>query len=163
MTTRLAALFSILVLFSAPMALAGSKPNSKLAVSFHIETDQNEDPKMVFSQIDNGKTRYFRRMPEATSNDIVAFSPFPAEGTDGYGMVFKLKENVAHRFAAVSNMNQGRWLVAQMNGRVVDAVIIDKGINDGLLVIWKGATLNDVQLFDAAMPRIGREGQKKKK
>jgi len=118
---------------------------------------------MVFSQIDNGKTRYFRRMPEATSNDIVAFSPFPAEGTDGYGMVFKLKENVAHRFAAVSNMNQGRWLVAQMNGRVVDAVIIDKGINDGLLVIWKGATLNDVQLFDAAMPRIGREGQKKKK
>jgi len=153
----------MLVMVFAPMGFAGSKPNSKISLSFHMETDQNEDPKMVFSQNDNGKIRYFRRMPEITTNDVVSFSPFPADGPEGYGMVFKLKENAAHRFAAVTNMNQGRWLLAQIDGRMVDGVIIDKTVNDGLVVIWNGITLNDVRLFDAAMPRIGREGQKKKK
>lgn len=163
MTLRLAALFSMLVLVFAPVAFAGSKPDSKISLSFHMETDQNENPKMVFTQMDNGKARYFRRMPEITTKDVLSFSPFPAEGADGYGMVFRLKENAAHRFAAVSNVNQGRWLVAQINGRLVDGVLIDKPVNDGMLVIWKGATLNDVKLFDAAMPRIGREGKKNKK
>lgn len=154
----------MLVLVLAPVALAGSKANSKFALSFHLETDQNENPKMVFTQNDNGKTRYFRRMPEITGNDVVSFSPFPAEGSEeGYGMVFKLKDNAARRLAAVTNTNQGRWLVAQIDGRFVDGVIIDKTIEDGLIVIWKGITLNDVKVFDAAMPRIGREGKKNKK
>jgi hypothetical protein len=30
-------------------------------------------------------------------------------------------------------------------------------------VIWKGATLADVSIFDEALPRIGQKGKKKKK
>ena len=38
----------------------------------------------------------------------------------------------------VTNANQGRWMIAQVNGRVVDGVLIDKQIGDGFIVIWKG-------------------------
>ncbi len=159
MKRRLAALLSISILVFAPALMAGSKADHKYSLSFHLETDSNDNPKMIFTQEDNGKTRYFRRMPEVTSKDVVSFSPFPSEANDGYGVVFRLKDNAARRLVAVTSINQGRWLIAQINGRMVDAVVIDKPISDGLLVVWKGVTLDDVKIFDAALPRIGKEGK----
>lgn len=146
-----------------PTVVAGGRAASNASLTFHMETDANDNPKMVFAQMANGKMRYFRRMPEITTKDVLSFSPFPAESGDGYGIVFKLNEAATKRFAAVSNANQGRWMIAQMNGRVVDGVFIDQTINDGIVVVWKDATLADIKVFDAALPRIGQEGKKKKK
>jgi hypothetical protein len=143
---------------------AGGKADSKASVSFHIETEATDNPKMIFPQQTNGQIRYFRRLPEITSKDVAAFRPCPSDsGGDDYGIVFQLKETGARRLAAISNINQGRWLLAQINGRVVDAVQIDNPIEDGFLVVWKGVTTAELNLFDAAYPRIGQEGKKKKK
>ncbi|MEI6175718.1 MAG: hypothetical protein WCS43_02400 [Verrucomicrobiota bacterium] len=128
-----------------------------------METDENENPKMTFKQLANGQTRFFRRMPEFSTKDIVSFSPFPSEVGEGYGVIFKLKDNAARRLSAITNVNQGRWMIAQVNGRIVDGVFIDKQVDDGALVIWKGVTLQDVTLFDTSLPRIGEEGKKKPK
>ena len=164
MQTRRAALLTMLAFALAPAVHASGKKEMKASVSFHMETDENDNPKMIFSQMAYGKTRYFRRMPEVTTKDVVSFTPFPSEaGGDDYGMVLVLKENAAKRLAAITNVNQGRWMIAQVNGRVVDGVLIDKQINDGRLVIWKAVTLADVTVFDAEIPRTGHEGEKKKK
>ena len=163
MTSRIAILLTTLILAFAPATFAGSKRDSKISATFHMETDQNEDQKMIFSQMANGKVRFFRRSPEISTKDVVAFSPFPAEGADGYGMVFQLSGMGKHRLTATTSANVGRVLLAQINGRVVDGVIIDKVIDDGFLVVWKGITLNDVKAFDDAMPRIGRSGKQNKK
>ena len=164
MQPRLTALLIMLVTVFAPAAFAGSKPDTKVSITFHIETDVNDNPKMIFSQQTNGQMRYFRRMPEINTKDVVSFNPFPSDaGGDDYGVVFKLKDNAAKRLAAITNNSQGRWLLAQINGRVVDGVLIDKQIDDGFLIVWKGATLADIHLFDAAMPRVGQDGKKKKK
>jgi hypothetical protein len=143
---------------------AGGKADSKASVSFHIETEATDNPKMIFSQETNGQTRYFRRLPEINSKDVAAFRPCPSDsGGDDYGIVFQLKETAARRMAAITNANQGRWLLAQINGRVVDAVQIDKPIEDGFLVVWKGVTTADLNLFDEAYPRIGQKEKEKKK
>lgn len=164
MQPRLTVLLMMLVCAIAPAVLAGGKADTKVSLSFHIETEATDNPKMIFAQQANGQTRYFRRMPEITTKDVVSFNPFPSDaGGDDYGIVFQLKENVAKRFAAITNVNQGRWLIAQINGSVVDGVLIDKQIDDGFVVVWKGATLADIRLFDAALPRIGQEGKKKKR
>lgn len=164
MQPRLAALLMLVLSALMPATVfAGGKPSTAASLTFHMETDSNDNPKMVFAQMTNGKVRYFRRMPEVTTKDVKSFSPFPAEGGNGYGIMFKLDEAAAKRFAAVTNANQGRWMIAQMNGRVVDAVFIDQTINDGIVVVWKDATLADIKIFDAALPRIGQEGKKKKK
>lgn len=164
MQTRLPALLMVLFSALAPAVLAGGKAETKALLSFHMETEATDNPKMIFAQLANGQTRYFRRMPEITTKDVDAFSPFPSDGGgDDYGIVFRLKDNAAKRLAAVTNINQGRWLIAQMNGRVVDGVLIDKQIDDGFVVVWKGATLADINVFDDSFPRIGQEGKKKKK
>ena len=153
----------LLLALSSAISASGKK-NDKASVTFHMETENTDNPKMIFPQLANGQTRYFRRMSEANMNDIVSFNPFPSEmGDDDYGIVFQLKNHVATRIAAITNANQGRWMIAKLNGRVVDGVLIDQQIDDGLLVIWKGVTLADIDALDKALPRTGQDGKKKKK
>lgn len=158
-----ATLTMMLCIALAPTLLASGKKEGKATVSFHMETEATDNPKMIFPQLANGQTRYFRRMPEITTADMVAFSPFPSGFGDDYGIVFKLKGHSTNRLAAITNANAGRWLISQVNGRVVDGVKIDKQVNDGFIVIWKGVTLPDITLFDETLPRLGEEGNKKKK
>lgn len=162
MKSRIAALTLMAVLAFAPSVLAAGKKENKVSVSFHMETEATDNPKMIFAQMTNGQTRYFRRLPEIGTKDIVSFSPFPSDVGEEYGVVFKLKSNAVNRLAAVTAANQGRWMISQVNGRAVDGVLIDKQVNDGFIVIWKGVTLADITLFDKEMPRIGAEGKKKK-
>ncbi len=162
MKSLVSALSMMLIVALSPTLLASGKKEMKTTLSFHLETEATDNPKMIFPQLANGETRYFRRMPEVTTKDVVSFSPFPSEIGDGYGIVFKLKPSAVNRLAAVTNANQGKWLIAQVNGRVVDGVLIDKQISDGFIVIWKGVTLDDVTLFDKDLPRINAEDKKKK-
>ena len=107
----------------------------------------------------SSQLRRFSGSAQALS--IAAFVPFPSEtGGDDYGIMFILKENAAKRLMAVSNANQSRWMLAQINGRFVDGVKIDKQIDDGKLVIWKGATLADIKLFEETFKRLGQPEKK---
>ena len=162
MQSRFAALIMIVVLALAPGVFAGGKKEDKASVTFHLETEATDNPKMIFPQLANGDTRYFRRLPEINLKDMVSFSPFPSSVGDDYGLVFRLKGNAAARLSAITAANQGRWMIAQINGRVVDGVAIDKQINDGIIVIWKGVTLADLTLLDKDLPRTGAAGKKKK-
>lgn len=151
-----------LIAFSIP-SLGGGKKEEKLSVSFHLETEATDNPKMIFPQLTNGKKRFYSRNPEIATKDFVSFGTFPATEGDGYGVMFKLKGSATNRFSAITTANQGRWIVAQINGRVVDGIVIDKTVNDGFIVIWKGVNAADIAMLDEKLPRIGAEGQKKKK
>lgn len=153
------------LVFTAFPALchAGGKAGDAAAVSFHIETEGNENPKMVAPFDVGGQQRFFRRMPEVSMKDFSAFSPFPSDDGQTYGVVFQLKAAANRRLSAITQVNQGKMLIAQVNGRVVDAVIIDKPVNDGLIVIWKGITDAEIKQYDKVAPRIGAEDKKKKR
>lgn len=155
--------FGILVTFLAPAKLsAAGKADNKASLSFHIETEASDNPKMIFPHtLNNGQTRYFRRLPEISTKDVISYSPFPSDAGEGYGAVFRLRESAGKRLSALTNINQGKWLVAQVNGRIVDAVIIDQPINDGVLVVWKGITLADLTIFDKSTKRGGEDDKKK--
>lgn len=144
-------------------AHAGGKADDNAVISFHIETEATDNPKMIFPVTTAaGETRYFRRMPEVSTRDIVAMGPFPAEDGSGYGVVFQLKGNAARRYQGITNANQGRLLAARVNGNVISAVMIDKEIDDGLIVIWSGITLDQITEFDKVVPRIGEDKKGKK-
>lgn len=162
MTFRTAALLTILAVMWPAMAFAMGNKNDKASVSFHIETESTDNPKMIFAQEIGGVTRYFRRIPEVSIKDMAVFTPFPNEGGD-YGLVFRLKPRAVNRLAAVTAANQGRRLLAMVNGRSVDAVMIDAQINDGVLVVWRGINLADIDSLDATLSRAGDDGGKNKK
>jgi len=150
-----------LLAFARPV-LGGGNKEDKLSVSFHMETEATDNPKMIFPQLANGKKRFFTRSPEIATKDLVSFNTFPAQDGQDYGVIFKLKGSATNRFSALTTANQGRWMISQINGRVVDGVLIDKTVNDGFIVIWKGVALADIAMLDEQMPRIGLEGKKKK-
>lgn len=154
---------SVISLFALSGTVAGGgKKEQKLSVSFHMETEATDNPKMIFTQLTNGKQRSFSRSPDIATKDLVSFNTFPAQDGEDYGVIFKLKGSATNRFSAITTANQGRWMVSQINGRVVDGILIDKTVNDGFIVIWKGISLADIAMLDEQMPRIGAEGKKKK-
>ncbi|MGD7653203.1 MAG: hypothetical protein ACQCXQ_08310 [Verrucomicrobiales bacterium] len=163
MRASFVALVSLIFLCLSPTLLAGGKKEGPAKVSFHIETSGQDNPKMIFPQRMAGKDRFFRRMPEVSTQDIAAFNPFPADGGQGYAVAFKLKSHAAKRLSAITNVNHGKWLLAQVNGRVVDGVLIDSTIDDGVLVVWRNVTLQDIAALDETFPRPGQDGKKKKK
>lgn len=158
---RLLTLAACALLAAPPLLAGGDKPVG--GVSFHLETEAGGNPKMVFEQLVAGQQRFFHRTPEISTRDVVAFSPFPAEDPGSYGVVLQLGRRGANRLSAVTAANQGRWLCALINGNVVDAVLIDQQVNDGMLVIWKGITLPEIKQFDKVCPRLGQEGKEGKK
>jgi hypothetical protein len=162
MLSRIAMLLVMTALSLAPTASAAAKKEDKLSITFHIETDATDNPKMIFPQLTNGQTRYFRRLPEVSLKDIATFSPFPSDVEEQYGVVFKLKDGTINRLYGVTGANQGRWIIAQINGTVIDGVMIDQAINDGVVVIWKGVTLADIAQLDDALKRAGESAKKKK-
>jgi len=132
-------------------------------VTFHLEIDASgATQKIAFSQMDDGKVRYFLRSPEITMKDMLAFSPMPSGAGEDYGLVFQLKGPARQRLYALSVANTGKYLLAQVNGRVVDGVWIDQPVTDGVLVIWKGIATGDIKLFDKALPRIGAKDKAQK-
>lgn len=150
---------ALVILLCTSLAWASGK-KEVARVSFHIETEGTDNPKMIFPHEIFGNQRYFRRLPEVSSNDFMAYSPFPSEDQASYGAVFQLKDNSRRRLAAVTSVNIGKWLVCQAFGRIVDGVMIDEVVDDGVIVIWRGLSLEEVQELDKALPRIG---EKKKK
>lgn len=140
---------------------AGEKA-PKSTVSFHLESDGGEGPKMVFPQLVAGTERHFRFTPEITTTQVVAFRPFPSDRGD-YGMVLQLNQVGKNRLASTTAANVGKWMIAQANGRVVDGVVIDQAVTDGLIVIWKGISLPEVRVLETMIPRIGEDRKAWKK
>ena len=156
MNHGLSRLLPILLLLAFP-AYAGDKKGQNIAVSFHMETDANNNPKNIYTQTVAGKVRYFQKAPDITSKDIVAFSPFLADNGVDYGAVFRLRGSAASRLENITAANQGRMLAAVVNGRFVDNVMIDQPVKDGFIVIWNGIQDAELKEYDKLVPRIGKE------
>lgn len=146
-----------LLLFCAGYAYAGGNKGEPARISFHVETEETDHPKMVFPHEVMGNRRFFRRIPDISSKDFVAFTPFPASDQASYGVVFQLKDAARRRLAAVTSVSSGKWLVCQAFGRIVDSVLIDEPVNDGAIVVWKNLTLEEIRLLDENLPRIGEK------
>ena len=130
-------LFAVVLLALCPglTAHAGGKKGDKTGISFHIQAEPTDNPKMIFSQMTNGKQLVYRRNPEIMTKDIMAFNPFPSQDGEGYGALLQLKPSAKNR----------------------DAVIIDRQVDDGYVVIWKGIGKAEIDAFDAMVPRIGEK------
>jgi hypothetical protein len=138
-------------------AMAGGDKGKKVDISFHIETEASDNPKMIFPHQVMGQQRFFRRIPEVSSNDYIAFSPFPSDDQASYGVILQLKDNARRRLAAITQTSSGKWLVCKAFGRIVDGVLVDDPVDDGVVVVWKGLTLEEIGQLDERIPRIGEK------
>ncbi|MGB0775462.1 MAG: hypothetical protein ACPGUY_06420, partial [Akkermansiaceae bacterium] len=133
----------------------GSKKTPPASITFHVQGSGAETAKFVRKVKTVAGTHFFRKVPEVSTKDIIAFSPFPADDKKTYGLVFKLNKTAARRLHASTTMHRGKLLLALINGQAVGVVRIDKPVTDGMLVVWSGVTTEELKLYDKVAPRIG--------
>ena len=138
-------------------AQASGKKTPPSSISFHLEGSAVEAPKFAREFNTLAGAKYFRKVPEVSSKNIEACSPFPADDDLTYGIVFKLNTQGSKRLNEVTTMHQGKLLLSLVNGQPLGVVRIDKPVTDGILVIWSGVTEQEVKLYDQIAPRIGED------
>ncbi len=158
---KLQSLVPLFLLLGLVSAMAGGKKPDPTTISFHEQGKAQEGPKMVFPVPVKGRKIYFRKSPAVSSKDVVAFRPFATE--TGHGVTLQLNRVAARRLHAITAQNQSHYMLAIANGRPVDAVIIDAPVTDGMLVIWKGLQLAEIQRMSFKWPFIGENEQQWKK
>jgi len=150
---RWISLLLLLAFISTPAFAKGKKPK-KITVSFHVEGQQTDNPKMVFPAQAPGSLKYFQRVPAVRTDEILSFTPFPDE--DGsFGATFTYNSVGKNRLSAVTNQNRGKWMIAVVDGRPCNVVMINDTVKDGVLVIWKGMKHSEIARLDQMIPRTG--------
>lgn len=124
---------------------AGSK-KGKASVTFHLQAEPVDAPKMIYPMAVSGKQMAFRRMPELSTKDFASYKAIPSKQKQGvYDIVLQLKATSIEKLQMVTNANRGRYMASQINGRAGEAMIINEQVNDGVLVIWGVATAADLE------------------
>jgi hypothetical protein len=74
--TRRLTLTLLAFVISAPSAVAMGKRPEKNSLSFHLQGDQSDGPKMVFPLPMGNKKRFFRKSPVTFNKEIVSLKHF---------------------------------------------------------------------------------------
>ncbi len=134
---------------------AGKKHGLYL-VTFHIEGQETDNPKMIVPVKLGQEHRqyFFSKIPAFTDRDIAWFYPFTASDGVSFGAAFRLKDHSAQELKAVTLTNQGRLLALRCSDAPVQAVLIDRPIDDGVIVVWSGLQQRHLQEFRKKFPHV---------
>lgn len=151
MFLRVSLLVLVATLLPAPLHAAGSK-EGKAQVSFHLQAEVGDAPKMIYPLMVGERRVNFKRMPEVQTKDVASYKAIPSKTQAGiYDIVIKLKPHAAERLQLMTNANRGRFMASQLNGRTGEAMLINQQVNDGVLVIWGVATAADLETLAKAI------------
>jgi hypothetical protein len=153
-------------------AQAGSSNKKKkediFAIRVYGEGSAEDGEKFIVPMVLlDGRKAYLSIMPLLSEHDIKAVYPFRAADGSG-GAYLRLDGHGANLLTEYSTEHMGRKqvLVVMVNGRQVVDLLVDKPVNDGVLVIPYGLTMSEEAHLVNLYPIIGHEKdpkQKKKK
>ena len=144
-------LFLLLACLLPQSANAAGSKKGKASITFHLQAEKGDAPKMIYPMMVGGNQVAFKRMPEISTKDIAAYKAIPSKEKDGvYDIVVQLKPNAAKRLQMITNAHRGRFMTSQLNGRTGDAMMINQQVDDGMLVIWGVATAEDLKTIAKA-------------
>lgn len=125
----------------------------KVVITVHSQGNDMESPKTIFRRNVNGRTMIFKIIPEFSTQSVSAIHPFPAD--DGtYGVTMKLDFKGTQSLDIVTRMRQGEILMTMVNGTVVDHVVIDQPVSNGMFTVWRGLSEELVTLLEEKHPSI---------
>jgi len=146
----------------AVCCLGAAKKKNALTVRFHLQASEQDGSAFVMP-LPAGSARgpaFVKKVPEISEYDIKAIYPFPAaDGT--MGCAFKLDEHGRIALDALSVEQRGKVLVPLVNFRVVTAMLIDKRVSDGVIMIGSGLTQEEIAKLQKKYPTLGAPGKKR--
>lgn len=141
-------LFALCMILVHPVAAGDGK--QKHTFSFHSEGNAVDGAKRTFTHSINGEEKVFQTIPDITHIDFSGFVPFRA--TDGtYAAAFTLTQHGALKLNQLTLSKRGSYMVATVDMKVVDYMIIDKPVNDGVIVMWRGLTAEQILYLEKGL------------
>ncbi len=150
-------LFPLLILLAiGAVSLGLGKKYHNNLVSFHIQGDDHDNPKFMHTvKLGSDFREYkFAKIPSFTDRDIKWFYPFTSQYGTSFGAAFQLKSHSAIELKGLCLTNQGKLLGCRISNAPLQAVIIDKPIEDGVLVVWEGLTQEHLAEFRKRFPHV---------
>lgn len=150
--------FLPLLLIPFLSASAGEQKSSPLTVRLHAEGSPSDGETFGTKiQLTNpAREITIGKVPIVTERDFVAFFPFPA--SDGsFGAYFRLDANGTNKLESHTTEFRDKMVVALIDGRVASAMLVDKKITDGLMIVPNGFAPREIALLQTKYPIIGKE------
>jgi len=145
--------FTLIFLLGLCTQCSSFKKDKEVIVTVFSQGSDMDSPKSIFRRPIEGREVVFKVIPEFTQRGIVAYHPFEAkDGT--FGVSLKLDFKSTNALELVTRMRQGEILMSMVNGTVVDYVMVNNVISDGIFTIWRGLPQELITLMDEKYPRI---------
>lgn len=143
-------LAGIFLLLAAESAVAGDG-KQKHTIAFHAEAMGAPDGKTrTFEHQVSGEMRNFEMTPTISHMEFAGFVPFRAE--DGsFAAVFLLDNHGKLKLEQMTAAKKTTHVVATVDMKPVDVMVIDRDIKDGVIVLWKGLSPEHVQYLEKEM------------
>lgn len=154
-TTNRAAILAAL-LFAGLLCMAAGKKSDMHLITFHVEGEQTDNPKFL-TPVKLGtehRQYFFNKVPSFTDRDIQWFYPFTAQDGVSYGASFRLKDHAATELRAVTLTNQGKLLGLRCSDAPLQAVLIDRPNDSGIVTIWGGLQQRHLKEFRKRFPHV---------
>ncbi len=151
-----------LFLMALVIAVAPSKVSAKgkkkppLSITFHLEAGSAEGRKLSIPvQTKMGK-KFIQKSPVFSTKDFMAYHTFVSPHTnENYGVSLQLTKTAAQRLSYISAQNKSRYIIANINGAVVDMLYIDKQVDGRVITIWRGVDPRFISIVNPLLPKIG--------
>jgi hypothetical protein len=143
--------------------LGMGKPNIAQNIDFYTQTTQGDTS--TFNApvtLLNSKVVYIDQVPNFTEKNIVAIYPFVAADGSG-GCAFKLDDHGTMALDSLSVAKRGTLLIATIDGRQIADILIDRRVEDGVVTIPGGITVEEMKVLIKKYPVIGGKRKPKKK
>ena len=141
---------------------AGSRHRDpSIAIRFHAQVNTYDPTFAAEVKIGNPPRQIIvEKIPSIGERDIAAFYPYKA--ADGsFGAIFQLDRHGSVVLQSLSTEKRGLILLAAVNARPVMPLTVDKTINDGMIYIPSGLTIDEIHQMGASFSLIGQtEGDK---
>jgi hypothetical protein len=96
---------------------------------------------------------YFKIVPEVSHLNVVAFHPFDSDAGD-HGVALQLDFRGRGSLEMATRLRRGETLLAMVNGRPVDCMVLDEVIDNCMITVWRGITPEIIMEMDKKYPRI---------
>lgn len=142
--------FLVLTLIFVTGWAGAKRPTSSLRIYLQtVEVGAPGTQIMPILLLHPNKQIMVRAQPELSERDIEKVES--RESDIGVALRLILTEHGKTVLSAVTTESQGKILVVMLNGRVIYAPVIDKTIDDGVLIIPRGAMPEEIAPLEEAM------------
>jgi hypothetical protein len=141
---------STLLLLYPGSPLQAGDGKQKHTFAFHEEGAATDGENKVFPHNVAGTEKYFKMTPTITHMDFEGFVPFRAEG-GGFGAAFVLSRHGKVKLDQLTTSRQGSHLLATVDMKPADVMVVDRPIKDGVIVLWKGLGPEHIQYLEKGL------------